>query len=84
MEASCVYLSQEAVHKHLFELTEAIHSVNALYVIRGIPRRVEDDDSVGGNEVDAERPGSGWDEKQPAAKMKRKWEEEKKNTAGSG
>lgn len=52
------YLSQEAVHKHLLVLTKAVHPVNALYVVRGIPRGVEDDDPAGGNEVYAERAGS--------------------------
>lgn len=63
------YLSQEAVHKHLFELTEAVHPVYALYVIWGIPRGVKDDDPVGSHKVDAEWAGSRWDEKQSSAKI---------------
>lgn len=64
------YLSQEAVHKHLFLLTEAVHPVDALYVVGWIPRGIEDDDSVCGHEVDAERPGSCRDEKQAASEDK--------------
>ena len=66
-EEQWAYLSQEAVHEHLFQLTEAVHPVNALYVVRGIPGGVEDDDPVSSNQVDAKWAGSRGDEKQSAA-----------------
>lgn len=66
------YLSQKAVHKHLFELTEAVHPVYALYVKWGIPWGVEDDDPVGSGKVDAKRAGFCWDEKQTSTDKKTK------------
>lgn len=64
------YLSQEAVHKHLFHLTEAVHPVYALYVIWRIPWGIKDNDPVGRHKVDAERASSCWDEKQSPTKIK--------------
>lgn len=61
------YLGQESVHKHVFVLSEAVRSVDALNVVGRIPRGVEDDHPVGRHQVDAQRSGSRGDEKQPAA-----------------
>lgn len=60
------HLSQEAVHEHLFDLAEAVHPVYALHVVRRVPRGVEDDDPVGGDQVDAQGAGFGRDEEQSA------------------
>lgn len=59
-----IYLSQEAVYKHRFELTEAVHSVYALDVVGRIPRSIKDDNSVSRHEVDAQRSRFCWNEKE--------------------
>lgn len=69
-EEQGAYLSQEAVHEHLFQLTEAVHPVYALYVIWGIPRGIKDDDPVSSNQINAKWTGSRRDEKQSATKNK--------------
>lgn len=44
-----VYLSQEAIDEHRSDLAEAVHPVHALHVVGGIPGRVKDDHSAGGD-----------------------------------
>lgn len=56
------YLSQEAIDEHGPDLAEAVHPVHALHVVRRVPGRVKDDHPAGGDQVDAERAGSGGDE----------------------
>lgn len=66
---SNLYLSQQAVHKHLFQLTEAIHPVYALYVVWRVPRSVKDDDPVSSHKVDPKWSGSRWNQKQSATEI---------------
>lgn len=57
------HLSQEAVNVHRLELAKAVHSVDALDVVGGIPRSVKDHHPAGTDEVDAQGAGSRRDEK---------------------
>lgn len=50
--------SDEAVYVAILLLSEAVHSEDALYVVRGVPRCVHDDDAVGGRHVQTEAASS--------------------------
>ena len=58
------YLGQEAVDEDRLGLAEAVHSEDTLDVVGGVPGRVEDDDPVGGDQVDAQGAGPCGDEEQ--------------------
>ena len=57
------YLGQESVDEDGLNLTKAVDPEDTLDVIRGIPGGVEDDDTVGCHQVDAEGASSSWNEK---------------------
>ena len=59
------YLSQQAIDVDGFVLTEPIDSEYGLYVMRRVPRRVEDDDAIGRLQVYAQTAGPRRDEEQP-------------------
>lgn len=53
-KAPLAYLSQEAIDEHWSDLAKAVHPVNALHVIRGIPGHVKDHHPAGRDQVDAQ------------------------------
>lgn len=51
--------SNEPVYEAVLLLAKAVDSKDALDVVRGVPRRVQDDDAVGRRHVQAQAAGAG-------------------------
>ena len=60
-----MYLCQEAVHKDWLCLAEAVGSEDSLEVVGGIPARVKDHHSVGGDQIHPQRTSTCRDQEQP-------------------
>lgn len=60
-------VGDEAVDVAGLDLAEAINAVDALHVLRRVPGHVEDDDAVGGHQVDAEAPRTRGDQEEARA-----------------
>lgn len=58
------HLGEEPVHKHSLVLSKPVDPEDALNIIGGVPRGVKDDHPVSSNQVDPQRAGPGWNEKQ--------------------
>lgn len=51
------HLGEEPVHKDGLVLSEPVDPEDTLNIVGGVPRGVEDDDPVGGHQVDPQRAG---------------------------
>lgn len=61
------HLGEEPVHEDRLQLAKAVDPEDTLDVVGRVPGGVEDDDPVGGHQVDAQRAGAGGNEEQTSS-----------------
>lgn len=66
----CSHQSDQPIDIAVLLLPEAVHSEDALYVVRRVPRRVQDDDAVRRRHVEAEGTGARRDQEQSAGEWR--------------
>ena len=62
-----IYLSQEPVHIDRLGLSKSVHSEDRLHIMGGVPRSIENYDTVGCTQIDSETSGSRWDQEQTSS-----------------
>ena len=66
------YLCNESVHVNSFGLSKAINPEDGLYIMRGVPRHVKHNHSIGCHKINPQATGLGRDEKQTSAERNQK------------